>query len=44
MYGYFQSPPMAVVEKLTGDKEGQIRITGFLAEVWDGIQGATNFS
>ena len=40
----FQSPPMAMVEKLTGDKEGQIRITGFLADIWNGIQDVTNFS
>ena len=35
---------MAMVEKLTGDKEGQIKITGFLADVWTGVTDATNLS
>ena len=35
---------MAIVEKLKGDKEGQIRITGFLSDIWNGIQEVANFS
>ena len=35
---------MAMVEKLKGEKEGQIRITGFLADIWNGIQEETGFS
>ena len=35
---------MAIVEKLTGDKKGQIRISGFLADIWNGIQDVANFT
>ena len=38
------NPPFQIVTPLKGDKEGQIMIDGYMADLWSELQRITNFS
>ena len=38
------SPPYQVMTPLHGEKEGQVKINGYMADIWNDLQRITNFS
>ena len=38
-----EEPPYQVITTLTGGNRGQVKITGYLGDIWDTLQSITNF-